>query len=173
MNNRRTPRRGRSARRTSMAAKAIPDGYERMTPYLCVAGAADAIAFYVRAFGAVERMRLAEPDGRIGHAEIEIGGSPLMLSDEYPEEGVRSPKTIGGSPVAIHVYVDDVDALAARAAEAGATILRPAADQFYGDRTTTLLDPFGHRWFFATHKEDVSNEEMERRYAALLAQEGK
>lgn len=156
-----------------MAARAIPAGYERMTPYICVSGAADAIAFYARAFGAVETMRLAEPDGRIGHAELTIGGAPLMLSDEYPEEGVQSPKTIGGSPVAIHVYVADVDALAARAAEAGATIVRPVADQFYGDRTTTLLDPFGHRWFFATRKEDVSNEEMERRYAELLAKEGK
>lgn len=156
-----------------MAAKAIPVGYERMTPYLCVAGAADAIAFYVRAFGAIETMRLAEPDGRIGHAEITIGGAPLMLSDEYPEEGVQSPKTIGGTPVAIHVYVADVDALAERAAAAGATIVRPVADQFYGDRSTTLLDPFGHRWFFATRKEEVGNEEMQRRYDALMAKESK
>lgn len=156
-----------------MAAKAIPAGYERMTPYLCVAGAADAIAFYVRAFGAVETMRLAEPDGRIGHAEITIGGAPLMLSDEYPEEGVQSPRTIGGTPVAIHVYVPDVDALAERAAAAGATIVRPVADQFYGDRSTTLLDPFGHRWFFATRKEEVSNEEMQRRYDALMAEGSK
>lgn len=156
-----------------MAAKAIPAGYERMTPYLCVAGAADAIAFYVRAFGAVETMRLAEPGGRIGHAEITIGGAPLMLSDEYPEEGVKSPKTIGGTPVAIHVYVPDVDALAERAAAAGATIVRPVADQFYGDRSTTLLDPFGHRWFFATRKEELSNEEVQRRYDALMAQESK
>jgi len=156
-----------------MAAKAIPVGYERLTPYLCVAGAADAIAFYARAFGAVETMRLAEPDGRIGHAEITIGGAPLMLSDEYPEEGVQSPKTIGGTPVAIHVYVADVDALAERAVAAGATIVRPVADQFYGDRSTTLLDPFGHRWFFATRKEEVSTEEVQRRYDALMAKESK
>jgi len=156
-----------------MAAKAIPEGYERATPYLCVQGASDAIAFYVKAFGAVETSRLAEPGGRIGHAEIKIGDAPLMLSDEYPEEGVQSPATLGGSPVAIHLYVADVDALAARAVAAGAKLTRPIEDQFYGDRSAILLDPFGHRWFFATRKEDVSVTEMQRRYGALMAQETK
>jgi PhnB protein len=152
---------------------AVPEGFERATPYLCVRGAADAIAFYVEAFGAVETMRLAEPDGRIGHAQIKIGEAPVMLSDEYPQEGVRSPATLGGTPVAIHLYVADVDALAARAVAAGATLLRPVADQFYGDRSATLLDPFGHRWLLATHREDVSDEEMQRRYRALLTQAAK
>jgi len=156
-----------------MAAKAIPEGYERATPYLCVQGASDAIAFYVKAFGAVETSRLAEPGGRIGHAEIKIGDAPLMLSDEYPEEGVQSPATLGGSPVAIHLYVADVDALAARAVAAGAKLTRPIEDQFYGDCSAILLDPFGHRWFFATRKEDVSVTEMQRRYGALMAQETK
>ena len=150
-------------------SRTVPEGFERATPYLCVRGASDAIAFYVKAFGAVEIMRLAEPDGRIGHAEIKIGEAPVMLSDEYPEEGVRSPATLGGTPVAIHLYVADVDALAARAVAAGAKLLRPVADQFYGDRSAPLLDPFGHRWFIATHREDVSVEEMQRRYRALLA----
>jgi PhnB protein len=157
------------AQETTMAAKPIPEGYERATPYLCVSGASDAIAFYVKAFGAVETSRLAEPDGRLGHAEIRIGDAPLMLSDEYPEEGVRSPATLGGTPVAIHLYVTDVDALAERAVAAGAKLLRPVADQFYGDRSATLLDPFGHRWFFATRKEDVSVADMQRRYDAMRA----
>jgi PhnB protein len=156
-----------------MPAKAIPEGYEHATPYLCVKGASDAIAFYVQAFGAVETMRLAEPDGRIGHAEIKIGDAPLMLSDEHPEEGVLSPATLGGSPVAMHLYVADVDAFAARAVAAGAKLLRPIADQFYGDRSAVLRDPFGHQWFFATRKEDVDSAEMQRRYDALLAQGGK
>jgi PhnB protein len=152
-------------------SRAVPEGFERATPYLCVRGASDAIAFYAKAFAAIEIMRLAEPDGRIGHAEIKIGDAPIMLSDEYPEEGVRSPATLGGSPVAIHLYVPDVDALVARAVVAGAKLQRPIADQFYGDRSATLLDPFGHRWTVATHREDVSVEEMQRRYRALLAQQ--
>lgn len=152
-----------------MTVRAVPEGYEHATPYLCVKGASDAIAFYVRAFGAVETMRLAEPGGRIGHAEIRIGEARLMLSDEFPEEGVASPSTLGGSPVAIHLYVGDVDALAERAVAAGAKLLRPIEDQFYGDRSAALLDPFGHRWLFATRKEDVSPDEMQRRYDALLA----
>ena len=156
-----------------MAAKAVPAGFERATPYLCVKGAGQAIAFYVRAFGAVETMRLAEPGGRIGHAEIRIGDSPIMISDEYPEEQVLSPATLGGTPVAIHLYVNDVDALVARAEKEGAKVLRPPADQFYGDRSASLLDPFGHRWMLATHLEDVSGEEMQRRYDALMAAESK
>ena len=153
-------------------AKAVPEGFERATPYLCVRGASDAIAFYVKAFGAVEIMRLAEPDGRVGHAEIKIGEAPVMLSDEYPEEGIRSPATLGGTPVAIHLYVADVDALAARAVAAGAKLLRPVADQFYGDRSAPLLDPFGHRWFIATHREDVTPKEMKKRAAAAFAGQG-
>lgn len=156
-----------------MPVKAIPEGYEHATPYLCVKGAADAIAFYVRAFGAVETMRLAEPDGRIGHAEIKIGAAPIMISDEYPNERVLSPATLGGTPVSIHLYVPDVDAFVARAAEAGGKVLRPPADQFYGDRSATVLDPFGHHWFLATRKEEVSNDEMQRRYDAELAKGSK
>ena len=140
----------------------------RATPYLCWKDAARAIEFYKKAFGATEAMRLSEPGGRIGHAEIRIGDAPIMLSDEYPEMDVRSPQSLGGSPVLIHLYVDDVDALASRAVAAGAKLLRPVADQFYGDRSGTLTDPFGHRWMIATRKEDVSAAEMQKRYDALM-----
>lgn len=149
------------------SVRAIPEGYEQVTPYLCVDGAARAIEFYQRAFGATEGMRLTQPDGRVGHAEIRIGRAPIMLADEFPEMGIRGPRTLGGSPVTIHLYVEDVDALAARAIAAGATVKRPVQDQFYGDRSVTLEDPFGHVWSFATHKEDVSPEEMRKRAAAL------
>jgi len=149
--------------------KAIPEGSEGATPYLSIKGAADAIEFYKKAFGATETMRLTGPDGRIGHAEITIGKAKIMLADEHPEIGFLSPRTLGGTPVAIHLYVEDVDALAAQAEAAGAKVLRPVADQFYGDRTGGFEDPFGHRWHFATHKEDVSNEEMQRRMAAAAA----
>jgi PhnB protein len=145
----------------------IPEGYEQATPYLSINGAARAIEFYQQAFGATEVLRLAMPDGRIGHAEIRIGRAPLMLADEFPEMGFRAPRTLGGSPVLIHLYVEDVDALAARAVAAGATVKRPVQDQFYGDRSVTLEDPFGHVWSFATHKEDVSPEELRTRHAAL------
>ena len=151
-------------------AKPIPDGFHGATPYLCCKDAAGAIEFYKKAFGATEVMRLAEPSGRIGHAEVKIGEAVIMLSDEHAEIGVRSPQSLGGTPVAIHLYVEDVDALARRAVAAGAQLTRPVADQFYGDRTGTLEDPFGHRWFIATHKEDVSSEEMGRRYAAMMKQ---
>ena len=140
----------------------------RATPYLCCKDAARAIEFYKKAFGATEAMRLSEPGGRIGHAEIRIGDAPIMLSDEYPEMDVRSPQSLGGSPVLIHLYVDDVDALASRAVAAGAKLLRPVADQFYGDRSGTLTDPFGHRWMIATRKEDVSAAGMQKRYDALM-----
>lgn len=153
-------------------AKPIPDGLHGATPYLCCKEAARAIEFYKKAFGAVEAMRMAEPSGRIGHAEIKIGDAVIMLSDEYAEMGVRSPQALGGSPVAIHIYVDDVDALTTRAVAAGAKLLRPVADQFYGDRSGTLEDPFGHRWFFATHIEDVSPQELEKRYSDLMKQSG-
>jgi PhnB protein len=150
--------------------KSIPDGFHGATPYLCVANAAKAIEFYQQAFGATEVMRLAEPSGKIGHAEVKIGEAIIMLADEYPEFGHRSPQSLGGSPISIHLYVEDVDALASRAVAAGATLLRPVADQFYGDRTANLQDPFGHRWSIATHKEDVPQAELQRRYAAMMKQ---
>ena len=148
--------------------KPIPDDYRGATPYLCCKDAARAIEFYKQALGAKELMRLPEPSGRIGHAEIKIGDAVIMLSDEYPEMGVRSPQALGGSPVAIHIYVEDVDATAKQAVTAGAKLLRPVADQFYGDRSGTLEDPFGHRWFIATRREDVSPEEMRKRYDDLM-----
>ena len=146
--------------------KAIPEGWEGATPYLSIKGAAAAIEFYKKAFGATETMRMTGPDGRIGHAELMIGKAHIMVADEHPEIGFRSPQTLGGSPVTIHLYVEDVDALAARAEAAGAKVRRPVADQFYGDRGGQFEDPFGHVWYFATHKEDVSHEEMQKRAAA-------
>lgn len=145
--------------------KAIPEGYEGATPYLSIKGAADAIEFYKKAFGATETMRMPRPDGRIGHAEIKIGKANIMLADEHAEINFLSPRTLGGSPVTIHIYVEDVDALAAQAEAAGANVLRALADQFYGDRTIQFQDPFGHIWHFATHKEDVSHEELQKRAA--------
>jgi len=149
--------------------KAIPEGFEGATPYLAIKGAAGAIEFYKNAFGAIETLRLAGPDGRIGHAELKIGKANIMLADEHPEMNFLSPKTLGGSPVTIHLYVEDVDALAARAETAGIKVLRAVADQFYGDRGGKFEDSFGHTWYFATHKEDVSNEEMKKRSAAFAA----
>ena len=151
-----------------MPVKPVPDGYHSITPYLVVKGGARAIEFYRRAFGATELMRMAQPDGRIGHAELRIGDSVLMLADEHPEIGARSPQTIGGSPVSILLYVPDVDATVARAVEAGATLTRPVADQFYGDRTGGVTDPFGHVWYVATHVEDVPPDEMAARAAAAV-----
>jgi PhnB protein len=134
----------------------IPDGYHAVTPYLCLNGAAEGLEFYKRAFGAKEIMRMPAPDARVGHAEIEIGGSRIMLADEYPEMNFRIPKSYGGSPVNIHLYVEDVDRVTDRAVAAGAKLIRPVQDQFYGDRTGTVEDPFGHVWHVATHKEDVA-----------------
>ena len=148
------------------AVKPIPEGYHSVTPYLVVKGAVRAIEFYEKAFGARQLFRMMGPDGRVGHAELEIGDSRLMLADEHPEIGARSPHSIGGSPVTIHLYVDDVDATVARALTAGAQLTRPVADQFYGDRNAGLTDPFGHVWFVATHKEDVPTDELERRAAS-------
>ena len=153
-----------------MAAKAIPEGSQGATPYLCCRDAAKAIDFYKKAFGASEVMRLAEPSGRIGHAQVKIGEAAIMLSDEYPDFGAISPQALGGTAVTVHLYVRDVDALVRQAAAAGATVNRPPTDEFYGDRAATLTDPFGHRWMFATHKEDVSAEEMGRRYDAFMKQ---
>lgn len=148
--------------------QAIPDGYPRVSPYLAVAGAAKAIDFYREVFDAEERFRMDAPDGKIGHAEIAIGNSVIMLSDENPEWGNKSPQTLGGSPVTISVYVEDVDATFKTAIAAGATELRPVEDQFYGDRAGSFADPFGHLWHVASHIEDVSPEEMERRAAAAM-----
>jgi PhnB protein len=149
-----------------MSPKAIPDGYHAVTPYLIVHGAAQAIDFYVRAFGATESMRMADAKGRIGHAEIRIGDSVIMLADEHHEMGYRSPHSLGGTSVSILLYVADVDAVFERALKAGGKSQRPVTDQFYGDRMGTLEDPFGHVWSVATHIEDVSPEEMQRRMAA-------
>jgi PhnB protein len=149
-----------------VTVKPIPEGYPQVTPYLHVDGASAAIEFYATVFGATERMRMPEPDGRIGHAELQIGESLIMLSDEYPELGVRSPKALGGTSVTMSVYVEDVDGVFDRALQAGATVLRPIQDQFYGDRSGTLEDPFGHRWSVATHIEDVPPEELAARAAA-------
>jgi PhnB protein len=146
--------------------KPIPEGYHTATPYLIIKGAAKAIEFYEKAFGAKETMRMAQTDGRIGHAEIKIGDSPIMLSDEFPEMGARSPQSLGGSPVSILLYVADVDAIFAQAVAAGATVQRPVMDQFYGDRTGGVIDPFGHVWYIATHKEDVSPDDLKKRAAA-------
>jgi len=151
----------------STSVKARPDRYHAVTPYLIINGAADAIEYYKNVFGAVEEMRMCGPDGRIGHAELRIGDSIVMLADEFPDMNVRSPKTIGGTPVSLLLYVDNTDAVATRAVEAGAKLLRPVQDQFYGDRSGTIEDPFGHQWTIATHIEDVSEEEMKRRLAAM------
>lgn len=147
------------------AVKPIPEGYHSVTPYLILSGARDAIAFCQKALGAEEVMRMADPGGKVHHAEIRIGNSRIMLADEHPEIQALSPKTIGGSPVSIHLYVEDVDAAVDRAVEAGAKLIRPVADQFYGDRTGGIEDPFGYRWFIATHKEDLTTDEIRQRAA--------
>jgi PhnB protein len=152
-----------------MAVKTIPDGYHSVTPYLIISGAAEAIDYYKKAFGATELFRMPAPDGKVGHAEIKIGDSPIMLADEFPEMGYKSPKTLGGSPVSLMIYVADVDTVFDQAIAAGGKVQRPVKDQFYGDRSGTLEDPFGHVWHVATHKEDVSAEEMERRAKAAGA----
>ena len=146
--------------------KPIPQGYHAITPYLIVKRGAEAIRFYTQAFGAVEHERMEGPGGKIRHAEITIGDSRVMLADEHPEIAALGPETIGGSPVSLHLYVEDVDAVVARAIAAGATLTRAVADQFYGDRVGGVSDPFGHRWFIATHKEDLTRDELHRRAAA-------
>jgi PhnB protein len=146
-----------------MAVKPIPEGYHTLTPYLIVKGAAAALEFYAKAFGAQELSRMADPSGKVGHAEMKIGDSPFMLADEFHEVGAVAPQPGAGHSVSFLVYVPDVDAAFARAIAAGAKAVRPVQDQFYGDRSGTLEDPFGHQWTLATHLEDVPPEEMERR----------
>ena len=151
----------------SPSVKPIPDGYPRVSPYLVVDGAAQAIDFYTQVLGASERMRMGGPDGKIGHAELEFGDSVVMLADEYPDMGYVGPKAVGGNPVTIGVYVEDVDKTFDAAVKAGAKSLRPVEDQFYGDRSGQIEDPFGHRWSIQTHVEDVPPDEMQKRAAAM------
>ena len=155
-----------------MAVKPIPDGYPQVTPYLHVDGAAKAIEFYKDVFGATERMQMPAPGGKVGHAEIQIGDSIIMLADEFPEMDIHGPSKFGGTPVMISVYVEDVDAAYQRALDAGATSTRGLENQFYGDRTAQFVDPFGHCWNIATHVEDVPPDEMQRRAAEAMGAMG-
>ena len=153
-----------------MPVTPIPDGYNSVTPYLVIKGAAEALEFYKSVFGATELMRFDGPNGTLAHAEIKIGNSPIMISDEWPDMGFRGPKSIGGSPVGIMIYVEDADAMFAKAVAAGGTVTKPLQDQFYGDRSGSITDPWGHMWTIATHIEDVSPEEIERRMKAMTPQ---
>jgi PhnB protein len=144
-------------------AKPIPDGFHRVTPYLTVRNASQAIEFYKRAFGAQERFRLPMPGGKVGHAELLIGNSIVMLADEFPEHGCQSPQSVQGSPVGFAIYVDNADEAFERAVAEGATVKEPLEDKFYGDRAGTVIDPFGHKWSLMTHIEDVPPEEMKKR----------
>ncbi len=155
-----------------MAVKPIPDGYHAVTPYLVVHNAAEAIEFYKKALGAIELFRLPGPGGKVMHAEMKIGDSPIMLADEFPEMGAVSPKTVGGSSISLMVYVPNVDEVYNQAVQAGAKAARPVENQFYGDRSGLIEDPFGHKWSIATHVEDVSPEEIDRRFAAMVSQHG-
>lgn len=151
-----------------MSVKPIPEGYHSVTPYLIINGAVKALDFYKAAFGAVELFRMPAPNGRIGHAEMKIGDSPFMLADEMPEMKNFGPQSLGGTPVSILIYVKNVDEQFAAAVKAGATVTRPVKDQFYGDRSGTLTDPFGHVWTIATHIEDVPPDELMRRMEAMM-----
>ena len=155
-----------------MTPKPIPEGYHTLTPYLAVEDAAQAIEYYEKAFGAKERMRMEAPDGKIGHAELEIGDSLLMLADPFPQSTVKPPKELGGTTASVFMYVEDVDAVVRQAVESGATVTMEVADQFWGDRFGSVTDPFGHSWQIATHIEDVSSEEMEERMKAAMAEAG-
>lgn len=146
----------------------IPEDYPRVTPYLIVDGAAEAIDFYTKVLGATERMRMGGPEGKIGHAELDLGNSVIMLADEHPDMGAVGPKTVGGTPVTIHTYVEDVDDVFERAIGAGAKELRGVEDQFYGDRSGQIEDPFGHRWSLSTHIEDVPPDEMAKRAQQMM-----
>jgi len=150
--------------------KAIPEGYHSVTPYLFIRGAATAIDFYKNVLGAKERMRMPGPDGKIMHAELQIGDSVIMLADENPQIGAKSPETLGGTSSSHHVYVENVDITTQKAVSAGAKLVRPVKDEFYGDRSGTIIDPFGHMWSIATHIEDVSQEEMKKRMAKVMSQ---
>jgi PhnB protein len=156
----------------AMAVNAIPEGYEGLIPSLAVEDAARAIDFYERAFGARERSRMPGPDGKIAHAEIEIGGSLLMLADPFPQATATPPTELGGTSMGLFLFVEDVDAAVERAVDAGATVTMPVEDQFWGDRYGKVADPFGHEWQLATHKEDLTPEEIERRGAEAMAQMG-
>jgi PhnB protein len=151
-----------------MSVDPIPDGYPRVCAYLHLAGAGEAIRFYEDVFGAKERFRLEGPDGRIGHAELQVGDSVLMLADENPQMDIRGPGAVGGTPVTLSLYVEDVDATIAHAVELGAKLTRPVEDRFYGDRVGGIEDPFGHSWSVQTHIEDVSPEEMRERAAKMM-----
>ena len=150
------------------SVKPIPEGYHSVTPYLCIKGASEAIEFYKSAVDATELMRIPSPDGSIGHAEIQVGDSRIMIPDESPKMDFRSPATIGGTPVHVYMYVEDVDRIFAQANAAGATAMMPLEDQFWGDRTGTLVDPFGHRWCVSTREEDLTEEEIGARAAKLF-----
>ena len=150
-----------------MSVQPIPEGYQRVTPYLHVDGAAAAIEFYTTVLGAEERMRMPAPDGKVGHAELQFGDSVVMLADEFPDMGALGPKSVGGTPCSLHLYVEDVDSVFAKAVAAGAKELRAVDNQFYGDRSGSFEDPFGHHWNVATHVEDVSPEEMAKRMEAM------
>ena len=152
----------------STKVKAIPDGFSGAIPYLRIKGTVDALAFYQKAFGAVETMRLMMPNGGVGHAEIKIGDAVVMLSDEFPQMGIFGPVTLGGSSVGVAIYMENVDAAFARAVAAGAEVTQPVADQFYGDRSGQLRDPFGHIWTFSSHFEDVPVDEMQKRLNAMF-----
>lgn len=167
------PRRGRSSDRgreesdEQGPSEAIPEGYHSVTPYLIVDGGAKAIDFYTRVFHARERMRMPSPGGKVRHAELRIGDATIMLADEHPEMGARGSRAFGGAAVSLHLYVEDVDATVRAALAAGAKLLRPVEDKFYGDRADSIEDPFGHHWHVSTHKEDVPAAEMARRSAAM------
>jgi PhnB protein len=152
-----------------MAVKPVPDGYHTVTPYLAVDDAAEAISYYKKAFGAKERVRMEAPGGKVGHAELEIGDSLVMLSDSFPQASTRPPKELGGTSVSVFMYVKDVDAVVKQAVDAGATVTMEVADQFWGDRFGSVQDPFGHLWSIATHVEDVPPEEMAERAKAAMA----
>jgi PhnB protein len=152
-----------------MAVQPVPEGYQTVTPYLAVDDAAEAIEFYKRAFGAKERVRMDAPDGKIGHAELEIGDSLVMLSDPFPQASTKPPKELGGTTASVFLYVEDVDALTKQAVDAGATSTMEVADQFWGDRMGSITDPFGHSWSIATHVEDVPPEEMAARAKEAMA----
>lgn len=151
----------------SDSVQAIPDGYHSITPYLIVDGASDAIEFYKKVFGATELMRLPMGEGKLGHAEIQIGSSRVMMADEHPQMGALGPKTVGGSPVTLHVYIENVDAVFEGAVAAGAEVVRPVMDQFYGDRSGMVKDPWGHNWNISTHTEDLTPEEIGQRAAEM------